>query len=267
MPDIWRPVNRGKSDGPSERKHGDGILVDFDSVEAIEEFFWKAVSDDAYIGKDALRFDTINASKIVAFNDYVAAVIRCHPDAEAPIYLAKNNNHVVRLAALLDQLTDAHFIVPFRRPVDHAVSLMNQHDRFSSLQREDGFVLEFMDWLGHHEFGLHAKWFDLGQPELTALIAQYPRFEINHWLAVWLNYYTYVDGFEEMQHVLPFSYERFCVEPGVSIKKLAQRIGFVTDLEPEPFRKTATEKPTGLDRELVARCEERYDRLSARAVN
>ena len=43
-----------------------------------------------------------------------------------------------------------------------ANSLLKQHKNFCGLQNELPFVLDYMDLLGHHEFGLHQRAFDSG---------------------------------------------------------------------------------------------------------
>ena len=69
------------------------------------------------------------------------------------VYLAKNNNAVLRLKSMLPLNPDMTVFVLVRDPLQHAFSLMKQHQKFEKEQTEDPFILEYMNWLGHHEFG------------------------------------------------------------------------------------------------------------------
>ena len=44
-----------------------------------------------------------------------------------------------------------------REPISHSISLLNQHLNFLEIQKKDPFVLEYMNSLGHFEFGLNTK--------------------------------------------------------------------------------------------------------------
>jgi hypothetical protein len=75
----------------------------------------------------------------------------------------------------------------FRDPVEHAYSLMKQHQRFERMQEADPFVLEYMDWLGHHEFGKGMRKFSFADGTMAEGMA--PQ-HIEHWVRVWTVYYT-----------------------------------------------------------------------------
>ena len=79
------------------------------------------------------------------------------------------------------------FFFLFRDPINHSHSLLKQHQRFSKFQREDSFILEYMNWLGHHEFGLNLKSFEFPSPKTTN---DYSSEDINFWLVIWINYYA-----------------------------------------------------------------------------
>ena len=268
MPDTWRRINTAGAKGdPVERKHGDGILVGYDSVEAIEEYFWKVVSNDSYITEQTLKFDTIDWTKLNLFGDYVSAVVRAGGPVEDPTYLSKNNNQIVRLEALHEALPEASFVVPIRDPVSHALSLFRQHERFSRLQTDDPFVLEFMDWLGHHEFGQHTKVFDLGKSDAFARIQTYPRSSPNHWMAVWINYHRYLADLAGLDRVVLFHFGSFCRYPSESMAALASEIGFEWVGSLDPFTPAAPDIQNKLDSSLVAEAAELHAGLVAKTIN
>lgn len=104
-------------------------------------------------------------------------------------YVSKNNNNVLRLNALR-RIPNSKIILLFRHPLSHASSLLKLHLKFSDEQRKDPFALEYFDYLGHHEFGLHHKPFEL-ESSLNRGLNKFQPNEINYWLHIWLNYYNY----------------------------------------------------------------------------
>ena len=92
----------------------------------------------------------------------------------------------------------------------HAYSLLNQHDRFCDMNEADPFTLEYMNWLGHHEFGLNHKVFDL---ELRDLCEGYEDSSINYWLAIWISYYSNVLTLLEDDHLHLIDHSDLCSKP------------------------------------------------------
>ncbi|NMW21431.1 MAG: hypothetical protein HKK67_07330 [Chlorobiaceae bacterium] len=64
-----------------------------------------------------------------------------------------NNNNILRLGSFRQAFPDALIIVPFREPVQQAISLLQQHTQFWAMHERDSFSRYYMEWLGHHEFG------------------------------------------------------------------------------------------------------------------
>ena len=61
---------------------------------------------------------------------------------------------------------------------------MNQDINFSKIHSNDKFVLRYMNFLGHNEFGInHKPWF---KPKLY-----YDRNDINYWIEQWVEFYSY----------------------------------------------------------------------------
>ena len=69
--------------------------------------------------------------------------------------------------------------------MQHANSLLNQHLRFSQLQKEDDFIKRYMNYLGHNEFGLnHKPWNNpINFNDLN---------NINYWLEQWYLFYKFI---------------------------------------------------------------------------
>ena len=110
-------------------------------------------------------------------------------------------------------------IIPFREPYKQAQSLLNQHLLLSKLQSKDEFVLDYMDFLVHHEFGLHTKIPKLSIEEFNAI--SHSKQIIDYWLEIWYLYYSEVyKQFLNKENFYFFSYENFKNEPKSSLQSI-----------------------------------------------
>lgn len=217
-PNFWRRLNAAslKQKQAEERAHGDGLLVDYDSPEALEEVFWRV-----FCGRDYLRADTLipmEADEDVRaqFRRYVALILRDTPNAR---YLSKNNNNLLRLGSLSAAFPEAHILLPFRHPLSHAASLWRQHRHFSEEQAGDPFMRNYMTWLAHHEFGLdHRPFCFEGSPEFSANVDT-----LDYWLQRWLDAHKYM-----LTHKPPrglfLCYESLCSDGGVTWRALLAQL-------------------------------------------
>jgi hypothetical protein len=260
-PRLWARLSSlsRKNTDLAERAHGDGIRVDADSPESFDEVFWRVVDGDAYIGPDSLVPHAPSEKSIERFRAYVAAIL----DTGTPRrqrYLSKNNNNVLRLQAIARAFPNASILVPFRDPVQQADSLRRQHLRFCESQRADAFARSYMDWLGHHEFGLghrpfvfrEATWI---RPGLDAL---------EHWLREWVETYRW------LLDTMPASGYAVCYEDLCEDDSLWGRVCSVVGIrcdatDAHPFQQARREPPQIRDSGLLATAQEIYAALRERA--
>jgi hypothetical protein len=193
MPCLWKHLSRPfrKTRQEQERAHGDGIMVNYDSPEAFEEVFWRIFCASEYIDENCLRPHDADDEVLDAFRAYVRRIIDCADNRGPHRYLSKNNNNLLRLASLRKAFPEALIVIPFREPLQHARSLYNQDRKFRARHAADIFSSDYMRWLGHHEFGLTHKPFRFAGYEQVSL-EDYMAEDINYWLAVWVNTYSYV---------------------------------------------------------------------------
>ncbi len=214
-PVLWRRLYRPKSLKKKERAHKDSLSVDKDSPEAFEEYYFKASLQDAYIDQNHLKKHQLSPEMHKEYLQYQSLF-----GEENKVYLAKNNNFILRYESLRQQNKDFKLIIMFREPLQHAHSLLRQHRHFTNLQKKDPFVLTYMNWLGHHEFGLNHKTFSLEGMENP-----YPTDSLNHWLTKWINYYTYILQFSKdpgLYFVSNLSLRKY---PEKVLHKLSESIG------------------------------------------
>jgi len=186
-PNFWARLSGGdrRHVDAAERGHGDGLTHDLDSPEAIEEVFWRCFEAERFHRAEGLTPVQPQGQTITRYRKYVASVALRRGRAR---YLAKNNNNILRLPALLEAFPDAIFVHPFRHPDDQVASLLNQHVRACALQAVDPFRRAYMQWLGHHEFGSGQLPFLLpGSPE-----DRLARDSAAYWRKSWISVYAHL---------------------------------------------------------------------------
>ncbi len=191
MPNLsatWR--TKKMASAPMERAHGDHILINEDSPEAIDEIFWKNQLANSYIKERQLVLHELSEEDIIEYRHFIQLHLA---KSSRKIYLTKNNNSILRLNSLANQsILSTRFIFTIREPYSHARSLWKQHIQFAKIHQNDTFSRAYFNSLGHHEFGLTLKSFDLGNKELNALLNTLDPMELDYWLVSWLNYYQYL---------------------------------------------------------------------------
>lgn len=185
------------------RAHGDGLLISQDSPECIDEVFWIK----AKVGINSDKPTSIPENILRAYGALLARYAKIENMTRM---LVKNNNHHVRLPQLASYFSDSIFLVCFRDPFAQALSLLSQHLRFLEIQSSDPFVLEYMNFLGHHEFGLGMLPF--GYEDKYRLKCYSPNF-IDYWISRWICTYSWLLGQIEkgcLPNVVLVCYEMLC---------------------------------------------------------
>lgn len=240
-PNLWKKIYNPKGAQKTERSHGDGLEFGLDSIEALEEYFWKSQLNDSFIESDNLKQHQVHEETAITYQNY-QKLIRSASDSGS-VYLAKNNNMMLRYESIKDHCQNLKVILLIRKPLDHANSLLKQHQRFCKMQREDLFVLEYMDWLGHHEFGLNQKEFRFdGQDPVGS-----EKESIDYWISVWTNYYTAIKKYLGDNQVTLIPYEDFLEDPKAVFRELKGELGlYLQDKEFDKFvpKKSELPKPT-----------------------
>ncbi len=260
MPAFWKRLsgNSKKQTEKSERAHGDGLMVDYDSPEAFEEVFWKTVCGPYYIRKDCLLPHEPGTEELDKFRRYIGVVLKSREN-KAERYLSKNNNNILRLVSLCSAFPESLFIVPFRSPLQHAFSLLAQHQRF--LEPEDSFTTKYMEWLGHYEFGAGHRPFSVSgrenpyEPDCPA-----------YWLALWNEIYSWLEETAGSEKVIFLSYEHLCGDSGQTWQRLLELAELEeSKADPEPLSlKTREIDERQVPGELLEKCRITHELLLER---
>ncbi len=211
-PRLWAKIYNPRQVENKERAHGDGVKVGLASVEALEEYFFKVMKQDRYILDNGLEKHALSEEENALYRKYQNSI-----SGVDKVYLAKNNNAIIRLPSLIKYNPDLVVFVMVRDPLQHAYSLMLQHQKFLAKQENDPFITDYMTWLGHHEFGSNQRPFLLQEEDRDLHIGD-PN-TIEYWLKRWVSYYTYVQQFETA-HLL--SYEAYAKDPVSTLSCIAQ---------------------------------------------
>lgn len=211
----------------TERTHGDGIEVSDASPEAFEEMVWKHFWPDHY-RKDHIRLwhsEEQNREFNTFFEAHMRKVIavRSDPDSDAVRYLSKNNLNIARLAAPPRPLQQGTFLIPFREPVQQAASTHRQHQRFLEIHEKDAFVREYMEAIGHHEFGKGLRPVNFGEWLEEAPDPSTLEFWVRYWIAAY-QFALHHTGESEVF----LSYARLTEEPERALSQLADALGIPT---------------------------------------
>ncbi len=238
MPFVMAPLLWAKLSGAfrqrgelAERAHGDGLQIGYDSPEAFEEIIWRAFWPEKY-SRDGIALWNRNDGKEEAqtfFAEHLRKIVALRqavPSAEGR-YLSKNNGNIARLDLIGGMFPDATILVPFRRPLEHAASLLRQHGNFLALHRDEPFVRRYMADIGHYEFGaLHRP---VAFPGLAALTEgrdpqRHNPGTLDYWLAYWIAAFEHVLERRDQDNLVLLSYEDTCMGGRAALAQLCERL-------------------------------------------
>lgn len=198
-PTMWNKLAGGEKRGVErhQRAHGDGIEIDLDSPEALEEVLWKMFWPEKFRANSIALWGKADrkpkAEKFIKRHMSKVLYARQSSWTGRPDnllrYCSKNNANIARLPYLLEAFPDCKIVVPIRRPECHAHSLLRQHKNFVAQQAKDEFTRRYMHDIGHYEFGLIHKPFGFEGFDAARFDPQTG----NYWLHYW------VQAFREVQ--------------------------------------------------------------------
>ncbi len=164
-PNISRLINK-KNLSKKYRLHDDGITYDLNSPEAFDEIFFD--NNEIFIKNELCN--------------YIQLILNSENKKR---YLSKNNLNYKRINLIKSILPNSCFLIPIREPLQHSLSLLNQHLHFIKLQKNNNFIKKYMNYLNHNEFGIdHRPW---NKP-----INYRDSNMVNYWLEQWCLFYEYI---------------------------------------------------------------------------
>ena len=274
IPFLWNTVSRGgrsQSRSEIERAHGDGITIGYDSEEAFEEVLWLAYWQHKYLEDRILTWEACDQDRHGEFDDFFKSHLRKLLFLKgAARYVSKNNANISRIRKLLAIFPDAQVLVPFRSPVDQAVSMWRQHLNFTQIHEVESFTRRYMGDIGHFDFGANLRpidfdgWLDADCPESPD--------EVGFWLRYWCAAFKSLLEMSALPHVYFVNYDRLCDEPVTGLSCLSDMLE-ATDLDvptqADRFRPSNSYELDALElpQELYTRASTVYSELKKIAIN
>ena len=224
IPCLWNRFSQGfqQTLESQERAHGDGMKISPDSYEALEEVVWKTFWQRHYQKDRIVPWDIEENEE---FNEFFHShmrkiiLLRRKNSAHSARYVSKNNANIARTSILKKLFPDSVIIIPFRHPLQHASSLLQQHLNFLQIHKADSFASEYMKAIGHYDFGQNlcpidfGGWFDRRKSTDTNSLA--------FWLEYWVASYQHLLR-ENVDFLNFFDYEALCENPQRGLKSLAE---------------------------------------------
>jgi hypothetical protein len=223
-PLLWRRISKSFriTETKKERAHGDGMEVSFESPEAFEEIIWhfymkkKIVSGDFLVPLTNIDY-SLEFEK--EFKNTIKRLLVSDCENGTHRYLSKNNANISRIELIYQLFPSSKMIIPFRQPVAHVTSLVNQHKKFLDLHRQNKFSRRYMKWICHYDFGENFKpinfndWLD----EEDNIDFQ----DLNFWLRYWTAAYSLV--IENItKNVLLIDFDKLLSDGTGNLKIIAQ---------------------------------------------
>jgi len=202
---LFSKFNKKKNYPLKERMHRDGIKFNLNSPEAFDDVFFTTFNNDEIQNN---------------FKTYISLILKKY---NKELYLSKNNNNYKRINLIKSIFPEAIFIILFRHPLQHANSLLSQHNHFCKLQKKQKFILQYMNHLGHFEFGINHKYWNLPKKFNN-------EFSLDYWLEQWLLFYKNIlDNFSDLSSVVFISYDKMCNND--LNQKLVQRLNLNINMD------------------------------------
>ena len=212
IPCLWNRFSQTfqRNIAATERAHGDGMQISPDSHEALEEVIWQTYWQRHYHRDRLICWDNRENKE---FNEFFAShmqkiiFLRRRNAGNYSRYISKNNANIARIKLLRQLYPHSIIIVPFRNPLHHASSLLQQHLNFLKIHSSDRFAARYMKAIGHYDFGQNLRpidfdgWFDRRKHRDAKSLA--------FWLEYWIACYRHLLQ-ENADAIDFFDYDELC---------------------------------------------------------
>ena len=183
---FYSNLNGQKKPLSKDRFHNDGIKISIDSPECLDEIFWIKTNEKIKISHNK---DNIYSKEVLDTYIYLINFLR---QFKIKRMIIKNNNNHTRIEYLSNHFKKAYFLLMYRNPISHARSLLSQHLNFIHKQTEEPFILEYMNLIGHNEFGKNVVPFIYPTDKKDNWHKIIPKNTLDYWRVQWINTYRWI---------------------------------------------------------------------------
>ncbi|MHA1472625.1 MAG: sulfotransferase family protein [Promethearchaeota archaeon] len=242
LPYIWTKFARKTKIflDPVERIHNDGIMVNRESPEALEEVIWRQFFEGVHKEtiSNVLDHNVSNSSFEKFYRNHISKMLLIQKKSR---YLTKNNYNVTRMEYLLKLFPKAKFLLIIRNPVNHIASLIKQNKLFEKIGVEDPRLEHFTQLIGHYEFGRNRKCINVGDHKMIENLSKIwlkNSSDEKAWALYWASIYSFVsDALNKNKKLgkatLIVRYDDLVNNPSETIDKILDH----THLKKEKFKK------------------------------
>ena len=178
---------------PKERIHLDGIKVNRDSPEAVEEIIWQQNFPKVL---DENQSDILtNEDSFIDFEtQYKNNLKKILLTQGKTRYIAKNNYNIARMEYLLKLFPGAKFLLLIRNPINQIASLIKQDIIFDKLVHFAPNIINLNRYMGHREFGPYKTCMNLDNNQIIENIRHQwtNNQKVEGWAHYWVSIYNYV---------------------------------------------------------------------------
>ena len=231
LANLFNKYISNQSGGFIERFHNDGIKINIDSPECLDESFWVKAFPEL-VNQEFITLRNIPNKLLIGYSKLLYNHARFQNSTRL---LIKNNNNHIRLFDLVRFFPKAYFLVMVRNPLAHSKSLLNQNINFIKIKKKNSFVLDYMNYLGHYEFGLNSKTFVYDLKKNNEILNKDKK-KIEYWLIQWIESYRWIleSGILNKKNVFLINYEELCNDDSV-YKIICEIIGIRNSNSGLPF--------------------------------
>lgn len=179
---------------PVERVHKDGLLVNRNSPEAVEEPIWMMFFNTIHNDAVSNIFDekTTNPEFEKTYDDLLRKLMFNQTSIR---YVAKNNYNISRLEYLLKLYPEMKIIMMVRNPINHIASMVKQDAIIEELERQNKRLLHWTKLIGHREYGTAKICVNVNSTETIKKIREMWEKEetyVQGWAIQWNMIYSYI---------------------------------------------------------------------------
>ena len=193
----------------SERMHEDGLRISLESAECLDEPYWIQFLLKDNLNKEVMKPYAVSKDMAKGYGYLLNCFSKIENNRKLVI---KNNNNHLRLKSLSKLFPKSKFLVLFRSPLSHAKSLLIIHEKISLKQSQEKFVLEYMNLIGHWEFGKAKKPFVYKKEQLK-ILNDMDEYDLYYWLEQWIFTYEWllkIIDLNKSKNIYPICYEDLC---------------------------------------------------------
>ena len=177
-----------------ERVHRDGLAINRDSPEAVEEMIWLRFFKDLHDEtKSFLKDEQTSNPKFEKF--YTESIKKLMISQKCSRYVAKNNYNITRMKYLQKLFPKCKFILVVRHPINHVASYIKQEKLFLEIEVNNKKIRDWITIVGHEEFGSNKIFINLNSQEkidkINQLLENQETF-VRGYAYYWNTIYSYV---------------------------------------------------------------------------